>query len=195
MKNYINFAKVDNYNKNILMTLYNEYQKEILAPDGVKLYLICVIPIEKIKELLISNGFLVEESSLKNYIYIFSYYLEGDYFLDSISYNGTEEEYTSIKSGYTKVIVGDENYINISQNNLYEILLNNDSVEASWFGGEPEFLQNGSYQFLDDYLFLAQINGLDLPSKLNDMFYLSDAIGYIYLKRDLTDGLFFVQNT
>ena len=78
---------------------------------------------------------------------------------------------------------------------MYEILLNNDSVEASWFGGEPEFLQNGSYQFLDDYLFLAQINGLDLPSKLNDMFYLSDAIGYIYLKRDLTDGLFFVQNT
>ena len=71
MKNYINFAKVDNYNKNILMTLYNEYQKEILAPDGVKLYLICVIPIEKIKELLISNGFLVEESSLKNYIHFF----------------------------------------------------------------------------------------------------------------------------
>lgn len=195
MKKYIKFFKVDNPTKSILMTLYNTYQKQILAPDGEKLYLICVIPIKNISELLISNSFLVESDNIDKYVYIFSYYLDDEYFLDSITYNGTEEEYKSIKSGYTKIIIEDKDYIDVNSDNLYEILLNNNSFEASWFGGEPEFLQNENNHCLDDYLFLAQINGLDLPNELNDIFYLSDAVGYIYLKQDLTDGLFFVQTT
>ena len=195
MKKYMKFAKVDNPAKSILMTLDNTYQKQILAPDGEKLSLICIISIKNISEILISNSFLVESHNINKYIYIFSYYLDNEYFLDSITYNGTDEEYRSIKSGYTKIIIEDKDYIDVNSDNMYEILLNNNSVEASWFGGEPEFLQNENNHCLDDYLFLAQINGLDLPNKLNDIFYLSDAVGYIYLKKDLTDGLFFVQNT
>lgn len=195
MKKYITFSEIANPIQGILMTLDNKYQKEILAPDGEKLSLICVIPIKNISEILISNGFLLENKNIGKYIYIFSYYIDKEYFLDSITYNGTKEEYQSIKSGYTKIIIEDEDYIDINSENLYEISLNNNSVEASWFGGEPELLQHENNCCLDNYLFLAQINGLDLPNKLDDIFYLSDAIGYVYLKKDLTEGLFFVQNT
>ena len=195
MKKYIKFNKCEKIDESILITLDNNYKINILAPDGEKLYLVCVIPVKKIENLLISNGFLVNENNLNKYIYVFSYYLEDEYFLDSITYNGSEEEYLSIKSGYTKIIIEDEGYIDISKDNLYEILLDDQGDQGSWFGGSAEFLQNENHHFSEDYLFLAQINGLDLPSKLDDLFYLNDAVGYIYLKRYLTDGLFFVQNT
>lgn len=195
MKKYIKFSKTNNINDHLIITLFNKFEKEILAPDGKKLHLISVIPMKEIKEILEKNGFLVEKDNLNKYIYIFSYYDENDYFIDSITCNGTKEEFIDIKSGNTRVIIEDKNYISAYSDNLYKMVLSDSPTEASWFGEKPEFLQNADYCFLKDYLFLAQINGLDLPSSLNDLFYLSDAIGYIFLKKDLTEGVFFVQNT
>ena len=42
---------------------------------------------------------------------------------------------------------------------------------------------------------MGQISGADLPSSLDDLFYLTENVGYIFVKKDLTGGLFFVQAT
>lgn len=195
MKKYITFVECDKIDDQITIALFNYSEKEILAPNGEKLQLISIIPIKNIKEILENNEITLEEDTLNKYMYIFSCYDKNDYFIDSITCNGSEEEFISIKSGYTKVVIEDEDFVSVSLNNSYEMVLNDSPIEASWFGDEPEFLQNEDYYFLEDYVFLAQINGLDLPNDLNDLFYFSDAIGYIFIKKDLKEGVFFVQNT
>jgi hypothetical protein len=46
-----------------------------------------------------------------------------------------------------------------------------------------------------NYNFLCQISANDLPDELQDLFYLNDAVGYIFLKNNLDSGIFFVQTT
>ena len=36
---------------------------------------------------------------------------------------------------------------------------------------------------------------MDLPKEVNEIFYLTENIGYIFINRDLSGGLFFVQTT
>ena len=64
----------------------------------------------------------------------------------------------------------------------------------SFLGGRPEYLQQESDDFLEKYIFIGQILGMDLPEKVNEIFYLTENIGYIFINRDLSGGLFFVQN-
>ena len=45
------------------------------------------------------------------------------------------------------------------------------------------------------YIFIGQILGMDLPEEVNEIFYLTENIGYIFINRDLSGGLFFVQTT
>ena len=42
---------------------------------------------------------------------------------------------------------------------------------------------------------IGQILGMDLPEKVNEIFYLTGNVGYIFINRDLSGGLFFVQAT
>jgi len=49
--------------------------------------------------------------------------------------------------------------------------------------------------FLEKYIFIGQILGMDLPKEVNEIFYLTENIGYIFINRDLSGGLFFVQTT
>lgn len=60
---------------------------------------------------------------------------------------------------------------------------------------KPNFLQNENYEQLVNYNFLCQISANDLPDELQDLFYLNDAVGYIFLKNNLDSGIFFVQTT
>ena len=36
---------------------------------------------------------------------------------------------------------------------------------------------------------------MDLPKEVNEIFYLTENIGYIFINPDLSGGLFFVQTT
>mgnify|MGYP005889045531 CR=1 FL=1 len=67
--------------------------------------------------------------------------------------------------------------------------------EMSFLGGQPEYLQQESDCCLEKYIFIGQILGMDLPEEVNKIFYLTENIGYIFINRDLSGGLFFVQTT
>lgn len=74
---------------------------------------------------------------------------------------------------------------------LFPLMNNNNH----FLGDKPNFLQNENYEQLVNYNFLCQISANDLPDELQDLFYLNDAVGYIFLKNNLDSGIFFVQTT
>ena len=46
----------------------------------------------------------------------------------------------------------------------------------------------------DDYAFVLQLYSSDFPEPFKDIFYLTDAVGYLFLKKDASgQGVFFVQ--
>lgn len=70
-----------------------------------------------------------------------------------------------------------------------------DECGDSHLGGEPIFLQNENL-VVDDYQFCLQIYGGDFPEEFQDIFYLNDSIGYLFLngEADANDiGMFFAQ--
>ena len=65
------------------------------------------------------------------------------------------------------------------------------------FGANPVFLQEEKLE-LASYQFCMQIYGGDFPEEFQDIFYLDDAIGYLFLSKEekANDvGVFFVQCT
>jgi len=97
--------------------------------------------------------------------------------------------------GYTRVIVGDKNQFKFNLDKFYPINPIENLDEMSFLGGQPEYLQQESDGFLEKYIFIGQILGMDLPEEVNEIFYLTENIGYIFINRDLSGGLFFVQTT
>ena len=68
---------------------------------------------------------------------------------------------------------------------------------GSLFGANPVFLQEEKLE-LASYQFCMQIYGGDFPEEFQDIFYLDDAIGYLFLSKEekANDvGVFFVQCT
>ncbi|MNW32082.1 hypothetical protein D3C74_90160 [compost metagenome] len=124
-------------------------------------------------------------------------------------YHGDPLELDIIKRGFTKVIVHpigqprneSEFTVPARATTLGDRI--EDEVGASFtgskLGGSPGYLQNESLQ-LDEFMFCVQLYGGDYPEEYNDIFYLSDAVGYLLLARDshLSNGgedagIFFVQ--
>ena len=189
---YVNFNFLDskpNIN-NILVGLDLDYSNKVIAPDGHELALIAFIPIENL--LTIAPQFKTDFQG-KEYkdkaIYVFSYYDKEDYFLDYIT------EIDDAIQGYTKVIVGDKSQFKFNLDEFYPINPIENLDEMSFLGGQPEYLQQEGDDFLEKYIFIGQILGMDLPEKINEIFYLTENIGYIFINRDLSGGLFFVQTT
>lgn len=189
---YVNFNFLDskpNIN-NILVGLDLDYSNKVIAPDGHELALIAFMPIENL--LTIAPQFKADFQD-KEYkdkvIYVFSYYDKEDYFLDYIT------EIDDAIQGYTKVIIGDKNQFKFNLDKFYPINPIENLDEMSFLGEQPEYLQQESYDFLEKYIFIGQILGMDLPEKVNEIFYLTENIGYIFINRDLSGGLFFVQTT
>ena len=189
---YVNFNFLDskpNIN-NILVGLDLDYSNKVIAPDGHELALIAFIPIENL--LTIAPQFKTDFQG-KEYkdkaIYVFSYYDKEDYFLDYIT------EIDDAIQGYTKVIVGDKNQFKFNLDKFYPINPIENLDEMSFLGGQPEYLQQEGDDFLEKYIFIGQILGMDLPEEVNEIFYLTENIGYIFINRDLSGGLFFVQTT
>ena len=189
---YVNFNFLDskpNIN-NILVGLDLDYSNKVIAPDGHELALVAFIPIENL--LTIAPQFKTDFQD-KEYkdkaIYVFSYYDKEDYFLDYIT------EIDDAIQRYTRVIVGDKHQFRFNLDKFYPINPIENIDEMSFLGGQPEYLQQESYDFLEKYIFIGQILGMDLPEEVNEIFYLTENIGYIFINRDLSGGLFFVQTT
>ena len=175
---------------NILVGLDLDYSNKVIAPDGHELALIAFIPIENL--LTIAPQFKTDFQDMEykdKAIYVFSYYDKEDYFLDYIT------EIDDAIQGYTKVIIGDKNQFKFNLDKFYPINPIENLDEMSFLGGQPEYLQQESYDFLEKYIFIGQILGMDLPEEVNEIFYLTENIGYIFINRDLSGGLFFVQTT
>ncbi|MBS5766126.1 MAG: hypothetical protein E6Y16_08515 [Veillonella sp.] len=189
---YVNFNFLDskpNIN-NILVGLDLDYSNKVIAPDGHELALVAFIPIENL--LTIAPQFKTDFQDMEykdKAIYVFSYYDKEDYFLDYIT------EIDDAIQGYTKVIIGDKNQFKFNLDKFYPINPIENLDEMSFLGGQPEYLQQESYDFLEKYIFIGQILGMDLPEEVNEIFYLTENIGYIFINRDLSGGLFFVQTT
>ena len=189
---YVNFNFLDskpNIN-NILVGLDLDYSNKVIAPDGHELALVAFIPIENL--LTIAPQFKTDFQDMEykdKAIYVFSYYDKEDYFLDYIT------EIDDAIQGYTKVIIGDKNQFKFNLDKFYPINPIENLDEMSFLGGQPEYLQQENDDFLEKYIFIGQILGMDLPEKINEIFYLTENIGYIFINRDLSGGLFFVQTT
>ena len=189
---YVNFNFLDskpNIN-NILVGLDLDYSNKVIAPDGHELALVAFIPIENL--LTIAPQFKTDFQDMEykdKAIYVFSYYDKEDYFLDYIT------EIDDAIQGYTKVIIGDKNQFKFNLDKFNPINPIENLDEMSFLGGQPEYLQQESYDFLEKYIFIGQILGMDLPEEVNEIFYLTENIGYIFINRDLSGGLFFVQTT
>ena len=189
---YVNFNFLDskpNIN-NILVGLDLDYSNKVIAPDGHELALVAFIPIENL--LTIAPQFKTDFQDMEykdKAIYVFSYYDKEDYFLDYIT------AIDDAIQGYTRVIVGDKNQFKFNLDKFYPINPIENLDEMSFLGGQPEYLQQESDDFLAKYIFIGQILGMDLPEEVNEIFYLTENIGYIFINRDLSGGLFFVQTT
>ena len=189
---YVNFNFLDskpNIN-NILVGLDLDYSNKVRAPDGHELALVAFIPIENL--LTIAPQFKTDFQDMEykdKVIYVFSYYDKEDYFLDYIT------EIDDAIQGYTRVIVGDKNQFKFNLDKFYPINPIENLDEMSFLGEQPEYLQQESDGFLEKYIFIGQILGMDLPEEVNEIFYLTENIGYIFINRDLSGGLFFVQTT
>ena len=189
---YVNFNFLDskpNIN-NILVGLDLDYSNKVIAPDGHELALVAFIPIENL--LTIAPQFKTDFQDMEykdKAIYVFSYYDKEDYFLDYIT------EIDDAIQRYTRVIIGDKNQFKFNLDKFYPINPIENLDEMSFLGGQPEYLQRESDDFLEKYIFIGQILGMDLPEEVNEIFYLTENIGYIFINRDLSGGLFFVQTT
>jgi len=165
--------------------------------DGRPLVLIASIP----------NSFISNATGLRLapelYTSVFSYYSEVDFFLDEITYHGTQDELESLRRGNTKVIqhpLGSSRTHSVSIPprwlELGESPLENSDC-GSLIGDPPCLLQN---EVLDvrGISFALQLRSSDVPEKFNGIFGPLDALGYLYLQEDsesLDNGLFFVQTT
>ena len=175
---------------NILVGLDLDYSNKVMAPDGHELALIAFMTIENL--LTIAPQFKTDFQDMEykdKAIYVFSYYDKEDYFLDYIT------EIDDAIQGYTRVIVGDKNQFKFNLDKFYPINPIENLDEMSFLGGQPEYLQQENDDFLEKYIFIGQILGMDLPEEVNEIFYLTENIGYIFINRDLSGGLFFVQTT
>ena len=165
-------------------------------PNGKKLTLILSLPTSYLNSVCQFNY------PADKVISVFTTYDSEDYFLDVIGYHGNEDELEKIKSGFTKVILhtvgnprNESDYL-IPAN---EITANDelDDNSASFIANKPELLQN-EILALDTYNFCMQLYGDDFPEGFDDIFYLSDSYGYLYLSGEETStdtGIFFTQCT
>lgn len=167
------------------------------SENGSPLVLVASIP----------NIFISNATGLKLapelYTSIFSYYSEVDYFLDEITYHGAQGELECLRRGSTRVLQHPLGSSITQSFGIPPYLLelgqfvpeSNDC--GSRIGGPPCLLQN---EFLDlqDTSFALQLRSSDFPQKYNDIFGISDALGYLYLREggeSPNEGLFFVQTT
>ncbi|WP_238591809.1 DUF1963 domain-containing protein [Pseudomonas abietaniphila] len=169
-----------------------------LNPEGEPLLLIATIKCAELKQ-------RTKLDSLPNdgVLSIFSTYNKKDYFLENITYSGDPSELEALRAGYTSVIfnVGADETVSpvasIPGENkelqVREVLEDEFPVFSMCSQSLPKGLSVPE-DFIRDYEFIMQIYSSDFAEPFEDAFYLTDAVGYLFLNRNGSgDGLFFVQ--
>ena len=165
-------------------------------PDGEKLTLVLSLPA------IFLNSILQFDYPSDKVISVFTTYNPDDYFLHGIVYHGDTEELGNIKSGFTKVILhsvgtprNDSDFLIPAHEIVVDV--NTDNEHGTFLGGEPVLLQNEKLE-IGSAQFCMQIYGGDFPTGFQNIFYLSDSTGYLFLDKEenASDiGLFFTQCT
>ncbi|WP_049602225.1 MULTISPECIES: DUF1963 domain-containing protein [Yersinia pseudotuberculosis complex] len=139
------------------------------------------------------------------FISVFSTYNENRYFLDDIVFFGDDVELDYIKSGFTRVTLSESSKLSVNNNHLAcknikleeRKIMDNDYPAFSFLSNQIPNGMIGSEKLIKEYNFICQLYSADIPSKDGGILGLSDAIGYLFLKKDIDDynnaGLFFVQ--
>lgn len=174
-------------------------------PDGEDLY-----NVVNLDSNIINGNIGYEVLPTDTYISVFTTYSEEEYFLDDVTYFGGSDELESIKSGYTKVIVSltkdhtekekrKNDVINESKMaSLIPYELKDEDIPAfSFFSSQVPVGVSGLNDLLNEYYFVCQLYSGDIPICNGELFGLTDANGYLLIRKELRndgyDGLFFIQ--
>ncbi|MEX6664249.1 DUF1963 domain-containing protein [Pseudomonas sp. W2-17] len=168
-------------------------------PDGEPLLLVATIECALLKKTtaitaLPNTGFLS----------IFSTYSTTEYFLENITYSGDPSELEAIKAGYTAVVFSEgeaQQSSPVSSVPVTVTRLENREVSEDAFpvfslcsSTPPNGLEVPA-DIANEYEFVLQLYSADFPDPFKDIFYLSDALGYLFLNKNGSgEGLFFVQS-
>ncbi|WP_095093789.1 DUF1963 domain-containing protein [Pseudomonas sp. Irchel 3A5] len=168
-----------------------------MNPDGEALVLIATIDCAALRRVHDYNS-IPQEGML----YVFSTYSSSDYFLDNVTYSGDASEFESISSGYTLVVVESSDSEIISPGDRVpktntafcdkEVQDDEFPVFSMLTNTPPNGIALPS-EVLEEYEFVMQLYSSDFPDPYKDIFYLTDAVGCLLLKRDGSGtGFFFV---
>lgn len=137
------------------------------------------------------------------YISVFSTYSDSRYFLDDIVYFGDSVEFNYIKKGFTKVLLTDNPFFDSLDNEVKKFYLSCQNLQDNVFPAFSFFSKNlpnglsGCEKLLNEYNFICQIYSSDIQSKNGGALGLSDAIGYLFINKRISEkndvGFFFVQ--
>lgn len=172
-----------------------------VAPDGNPLTLVMSLP----------TNFLNEHAAFPLpahcFVSVFSYYSREAYFLDLITYHGSREELDVIREGHTRVLLHAEGAPQAGPTTLPALELavkgdaaQGDLVQDTKIGGDADLLQAEPLA-LEGQRFALQLYGSVFPRPYEDMLYLTDAIGYLYIDERAAPssgcdaGTFFAQVT
>ncbi len=129
---------------------------------------------------------------------VFSTWSASDYFLEHITYAGDDVELAHLRTGFTRTLVHargtpDPHPVDIAP---WAVDVGQGLDGVSRIGGRPDFLQKNPLA-LDPFAFAFQFYGGLVPKPNDDLLFLSDAVGYVFLPRQfdgqIGEGLFFVQ--
>lgn len=167
-------------------------------PDGEPLLLVASFDCARVKSVVRSS--VLPDNGM---LYVFSTYSKSEYFLENITYSGDPSELAGILSGYTKVVYSQGggaqsspvDSIPRSETNLIDRIVGDDDFPV--FSMISDVAPRGIIEVDDlnlEYGFFCQLYSSDFSEPFKDIFYLTDAVGYVFLKRDNSgEGLFFVQ--
>ncbi|WP_340398590.1 DUF1963 domain-containing protein [Paenibacillus sp. FSL H8-0079] len=143
------------------------------------------------------------------YISVFSVYSATEYFLDQVTYTGDELEWNeNILAGCTYVSVTSQPHTSVGPTECIPLsgvrfsetsLAEQDFPAFSFFTSTLPNGVHGIDHLLTHYQLVCQVYSADFPEPYQDILGLSDANGYLFLRKGPAsaeaplDGLFFVQ--
>lgn len=154
--------------------------------DGQPLALLLSLPAAFIAQ---CTGIAMERGQM---VSVFTTYAPGSYYLDQITYHGDASELALLRKGATQVLVHPRGTPVRVGSPLapYQLRIEDDGlrVGSTFASGAPEFLQAEPLA-LEGLAFALQIYAGDLPPAWRDIFYLRDAVAYLFIPLQALPGV------
>jgi len=122
------------------------------------------------------------------FVSVFTYYSKDDYFLDLITYHGNQSELDTIRDGYTKVLLHKKGKalsgaitVPPMSIDVDERDVDSDRFQEPKVGGKPDQLQPGLLA-LDEQRFALQLYGNVFPYPYRDIFFMPEALAYLFVQ-------------